>query len=318
MGDEPKPTPGLKFCVNELLYFLQNAVNTLTRTDIVQICNNFYSDEEVEFAKGILWNRCEDTIKRYRTRNGPEMKVHNIADMYEAIKKLDWNICLIRFAAVQANKVPPFDSNKCDLCVIRNDLLDLKKSADLIKDVQKELSQVQLEMQLIKESQVISCDKFETVVNATKNLQSQTASNTVKSYSQVAQSNLAETSKKMPQISKSSTDWIEVRPKKSLIGKQVSTSIKVVRPKIVRYFHVTRLAPETTVEELAEYIKSKNVNQVDVEQLKAKFDTYASFKVKVTVSESSEFDVIYSDDFWPCGAMIRRFFVSKFNNGQKS
>jgi len=51
-------------------------------------------------------------------------------------------------------------------------------------------------VELIKERQAISCDKFETAVKVTKNLQQQKTSKNAMSNSQIAQSNIAEPSKK--------------------------------------------------------------------------------------------------------------------------
>ena len=296
-----------KYCVSEVLYFVQNAINTMTRADILQICNSFYSEAEIEFAKGLLWNRCESNIDRYKTRIGEEKKKHNISDIYDAIKKIDWNVWNIRFAACYANKVPPFDINKCDLSTIKSDLLELRKATETMKLVQIELVQVKNDIQEIK-NQKIEPEKVNKVDLQPK------ASYADASKSVISQQIISKGIKVSEKISQG--EWTQVNRRKPIIGKQTGSSIKAVSPKIVRYFHVTRLDPQTKKEQLMDYLKERNVNVVEVEQLKAKYESYASFKIKITCNNISEFDAMYGDDFWPNQAMVRRFFLTKSNHGQ--
>jgi len=309
MGEGDNPLP--KYCVSEVLYFVQNAINTMTRMDILQICNNFYSDAEIEFAKNLLWNRCEAHIDRLRTRIGDEKKKLNISDIYDAVKKIDWNHCLIRFAACYANKVPPFDLNKCDLSVIKSDLLELRKAAETMKLVQLELAQVKTDIHDIK---MHNLDSEKVRLEIAKEQVGTSYAEISKSATKLPKKNnkVIDDSQKM----RKEGEWTQVNRRKTIIGKQTGSSIKTVSPKIVRYFHVTRLEPQTKSEQLVNYLKDRHVNVVEVEKLKAKYDSYASFKVRVTCDEVSQFDPLYGDDFWPDQALVRRFFLSKHNHGQ--
>ena len=59
---------------------------------------------------------------------------------------------------------------------------------------------------------------------------------------------------------------------------------------------------------------SLDIREIKCDSLPTKFDSYSSFHVAVTVSHSRMSDVLTilnSADSWPCGVLVRRYFVNR-------
>lgn len=75
-----------------------------------------------------------------------------------------------------------------------------------------------------------------------------------------------------------------------------------------KFFHVTKLHPETTAEELAKFLKS-DLPKVRVEKLDSLHpESYSSFKI--AVSEANEKKIL-NPSLWPSGCRINRFFHAR-------
>lgn len=76
----------------------------------------------------------------------------------------------------------------------------------------------------------------------------------------------------------------------------------------MRYFHITNCDPNTTQEDLMQYLE-KIVPMVQVEQLKSRNPVqYASFKISVPTVEASK---ILKPEVWPSGVVVNHFFRAK-------
>lgn len=94
-----------------------------------------------------------------------------------------------------------------------------------------------------------------------------------------------------------------------LIGVKTSSSLKCVDPKkLVRYkaLFVTRLAPETTADEIEAHLKADLpiLNDVKVSKLATRLTNYASFHIKVPLSD---FPLVNNTTIWPEGALVKEF-----------
>lgn len=70
-------------------------------------------------------------------------------------------------------------------------------------------------------------------------------------------------------------------------------------------FHVYRLHPDVTEDEVIEYLKKKNIHEVKCEKMSSKFpDEYSSFKVSVSTGCVEEFK---KPEIWPEHTCINRF-----------
>ncbi|KAJ3647281.1 hypothetical protein Zmor_019167 [Zophobas morio] len=110
-------------------------------------------------------------------------------------------------------------------------------------------------------------------------------------------------------------EWTEVVSKKKpnkrfknvvIIGKQENQGEVVLRtvPKY-QQLHVYRLVPETTTDDLQEFLKP-NFPEVLCDQLSAKYpEQYLSFKVSLYSNHIAE---AMKAEVWPKGACVRKFF----------
>lgn len=82
------------------------------------------------------------------------------------------------------------------------------------------------------------------------------------------------------------------------------------------HLHVYRLDPVITEEDLINYVKSKNINEVKCEKLNSKFpDIYSSFKVSVP---SKYFEVLLKPEMWPEEVCVNRFLTRLAKNQTKT
>lgn len=82
------------------------------------------------------------------------------------------------------------------------------------------------------------------------------------------------------------------------------------------HLHVYNLDHKPTTAELMEYIKLKNINDVQCEALKSKYpERYSSFKVSFP---SKFFEQVNTPDFWPQDACVNRFLFRIANKETKA
>lgn len=114
---------------------------------------------------------------------------------------------------------------------------------------------------------------------------------------------------------KSKYDWTEVVRKKPkrvvVVGNKLDKENKSINlqgiPKSVS-LHVFRLAPDTTVDQVIEYLKP-NFPEITCEALNSRQpEIYASFKINVNEANVND---IMNPDIWPTNACIRRFLYPR-------
>ena len=69
--------------------------------------------------------------------------------------------------------------------------------------------------------------------------------------------------------------------------------------------YVGRIANGTSLEDLREFIRGKDVDVVTLEQLSTRHDLFQSYKLVV---KKSDLQKIENEDFWPSGIIVRRYF----------
>ena len=100
------------------------------------------------------------------------------------------------------------------------------------------------------------------------------------------------------------------RPIPAVVGTSTGTSRHPLRAKSGQHVSVfvSRLDPSTTLQALTQYINSVySVNSKCI-QLKAKFNSYSSFKVDFTCDNVHG---LYESDKWPAGVYVSKFFSPK-------
>jgi len=71
--------------INELLYYIQNANDKLHKNDIISTCEDFYTEDEVNSARLMIWNKykCKGEEDRLPRRTGTSKIKTCLADIYD-------------------------------------------------------------------------------------------------------------------------------------------------------------------------------------------------------------------------------------------
>lgn len=127
-----------------------------------------------------------------------------------------------------------------------------------------------------------------------------------------------------PILSDTPAEWVTVKGRRakkerkvirSMVGSRESDNIALKSvPKLV-FFHVSKLAPDTTERQLVDYLKPVS-SFSSCEKLVSRYpEVYSSFKIGV---EESKTDKIYVPSFWPEGTRVSRFFRRKAVSGAET
>ena len=94
-----------------------------------------------------------------------------------------------------------------------------------------------------------------------------------------------------------------------MIGKKVSNgliSLKGADLTVNRY--VGRVHNDTTADDLREFISSRQVSVIELEQLETKHQRFKSFCLRV---KKDDLEAMEDEDFWPQGILFSPFFRPK-------
>ena len=98
------------------------------------------------------------------------------------------------------------------------------------------------------------------------------------------------------------------KPTKSLVGKMKGASLKSIQMhrKPADVF-VSRLNPNTTIDDVKSFVSSqfKSAHTMLCQQLKTRYDAYASFYVEI---DGISFNEALNSDNWPAGLLVKRFY----------
>lgn len=118
--------------VNELLTFIQNKIDTLDELSIIQICVTNFSEDEIEYAKTVLYDKCAIDGVRRSYRKGDSKNKNNLKDIIKMFKETD-PAEQPAFVAKDLNRLPPVTFDHVDvtrllkdLTLMKNELLTLR------------------------------------------------------------------------------------------------------------------------------------------------------------------------------------------------
>ena len=93
-----------------------------------------------------------------------------------------------------------------------------------------------------------------------------------------------------------------------LIGKRNDSALSVIKGKRSKVF-ISRLSPESTSKDIEDFInKTFKVSHITCEKLKTKHNSYASFKIDMVVTDSTN---VFLPENWPDGVLVRKYFTPK-------
>ena len=106
-GKQSTQSPLPNIVVNELLCYMQNKIQSETRDDIVQVCEDHYSSEAIVMAKNLFFDTAP-TKEAKTTRKGANKNKNNLRDIYQEMLTMDPSNP-ITFVAANIMDLPPIE-----------------------------------------------------------------------------------------------------------------------------------------------------------------------------------------------------------------
>ena len=95
---------------------------------------------------------------------------------------------------------------------------------------------------------------------------------------------------------------------KAVIGTSRNSTILQAAKNRQSSVFLSRLSPETTCDHIKNFAKTSLNIDVTCEKLETRYNTYSSFRVDGICSDPN---VMYNPDKWPCGVLVRKFYVKR-------
>ena len=120
--------------INEVLTYINNKCDLIPQFHLVKIIADFYTDNEIEAAKQVLYDSCPNhTGNRFKRRQGNDKTRKNIDDMVDMLTKCPIDQVPI-FVARDLQNLLPIDITNIDVSNITAEVSNLKKARTEKKD----------------------------------------------------------------------------------------------------------------------------------------------------------------------------------------
>jgi hypothetical protein len=126
---------------NDLLCFVNHQMNTIPVDNIVNLCADFYSADEVFTAKTILFETVETNGKRLISRTGVDKTKNNMFDILRVMIELKPEETPVFYARDLAN-LPPLGHNSTDVLKLLEEIQNMKKDIRLLTEAQTSLTEL--------------------------------------------------------------------------------------------------------------------------------------------------------------------------------
>jgi len=303
---------------NELLCFISQKSTVMTVDDIGKICTDFYKEDEIFAAKSLL----EQVLPfRLSKRQGTNKCRATVDDMIRTV--LDPNIVLPVYYATDLTRIPPVDSDHCNVAAILTELQSLRAEVRAVKQLSDEVAALREEVKQLRQLKTqVAAVCQNSVPLSDIEFPSLGISDT---SSQVSGSVLPESIPYAEHVKQLRASGI--RPKvvkqkakavnKVLVGTSIgNTHLKSVQTVRTVDVFVSRLHPATVDEDLLQCVdvmKDKvNILDVTCTRLKSKYEAlYASYYVAIKVDSAvlkQAVEVFMSSEVWPNGVFVKRYF----------
>ena len=292
----------------------------MTFDHLVKVIVDYYKKEEILAARALL----EKAKYKIVRRKEPDVAQKTVEDIVKAF--LDPNAKLPTFYAIEMSRCPPVDITHCDVTSILREVQALRREVREagqqqvdVQSMQQQIMELREEVSLLRalhESSRIAIDPV-----------SKTSPKQPPSFAEVA-SNLRTTD--LPVVQKKNNPEKNASKPKSIVGKANSNSPAVVADEVRKIdLFISRLNSSTTENDAASIVKealsSRNIEgekhgSIVATKLKTRYENYSSFCVTIVVARSefsTTLDQVYSEDTWPVGMLIRRYFKHNNNGAHK-
>ena len=153
---------------SELLCFVRDKSRIIPYDDLVKVCCDFYSSEEIGAARGLIaeWHKLPK-------RKGVDKWRSTMEDIVKCL--LDPCVHLPVFYAVDLTRLPPTDMKHCDMSAVlielqglRNEVRDMKRLQSEVDHLRQELKTVQVHLTGVDSKRVCldQLDEFPAIPGA--------------------------------------------------------------------------------------------------------------------------------------------------------
>ncbi|KAM3955362.1 uncharacterized protein ACR2FA_010739 [Aphomia sociella] len=323
---------------NELLAFIQHAIDTMDEVSIMQICKSNFKEEEICNSKMLLYQTLGKG-DRIPSRRRDEKGERSLQDIISLLKETDPDD-VPAFVAKQLHKLPPVTFDHVDVTRLLKDITTLKAGL-----VEVQLSIESANSPSAAASSVAprpvprsptSGQLTSSVSTSTPRAYAAAAATSVTAGAPVATSTraarevpLPQRPSKVPEIEsrceptrKATTSGTrqtqcdeegfvtKIKKRKpvsrNLCGTASTGPNHLLRPEIKStQLYVSRVHWSTKVEEVVDYIRKKSNFTLRVERLESRHKVnFSSFVVSVPTHHLATF---MKEDFWPQGVVFRKF-----------
>ena len=124
-----------KVIINELLSFAVHKLRFLPHDTIHMLCCKFYSEDEIEYAKKILYDYCSerDQVGRCIFRKGPKKTSENMQDILRLIQ-MNGREMPVTFVAADLNRLPCVTFNDIDVCTLLERMSKMDMEVSLLRE----------------------------------------------------------------------------------------------------------------------------------------------------------------------------------------
>ena len=128
----------------ELLCFMNQKRNVMTVDDIVKICGDFYTEDEIMNARALLEQSLPERLSR---RQGPNKCRVTLVDLLKTLN--DPNFALPMYYASDISRLPPVSASHCDVSAILAELQQLRAEVRSLCHLSEEVSVLRQEVSVL-------------------------------------------------------------------------------------------------------------------------------------------------------------------------
>jgi len=130
---------------SEMLCFLQQKSNILAFDDLVTVCADFYSVDEVKMAASVLYKFVDQRPPAFK---GSDKERKSTADMLKLI--LNPSVALPSFVATDISRLPPVGIDHVDSTAILQELSALRSEVRAFNAIRSEMEDLKEELKQYK------------------------------------------------------------------------------------------------------------------------------------------------------------------------
>ena len=304
---------------SELLCFITDKRSILALDSLVKICVDFYYEDEIYSARDLLDSLLSARLPK---RKGADKLRATVEDIIKAL--LNPSADLPIFYAVKTARLPPVDAKHCYMSAVLMELQGLRKEVRDIQKLQEEVcvlrqqlaDMVSLRGEVDSLKQLTSC-MVQSSVSTAKFTDTDTDQ---ASSSHHATAPATDASSFASVANALRATGMKKKTTKCVVGK--STTNVRVKPVITKRsidIFVSRLHPATDTDDIVscvtDILPNTSTDDICCTRLKSRYELlYTSFHVCVSVDAvnmKTAIDKLMSDELWPEGLLVRRYFKPK-------